>query len=70
MLRGLNLEWGSTPTGGQGYWDSSTYDPQLDDQTPLIELMARSKPTPSGGGREARRKVTRSILLESDGYPE
>jgi hypothetical protein len=43
LLRGLNLEWARTPTGGQGYWDPKTYDPQLDDQTPLIELMARSK---------------------------
>lgn len=43
LLRGLNLEWGRTPTGGQGYWDPSAYDPLLHDQTPLIELMARSK---------------------------
>ena len=47
LLRGVSLECNATPTGGQGYWDPSAYDPELDDQTPLIELMARSKQTPS-----------------------
>jgi hypothetical protein len=43
LLSGLNLEWESTPVGGQGYWNPASYDPKVDDQTPLIELMARSK---------------------------
>lgn len=43
LLRGEQLEWGDTPSGGQGAWDPSTYNPELDDQVPLIELMARSK---------------------------
>jgi hypothetical protein len=44
LLRGLKLEWGTTPAGGQGYFDRQTYDPDLDSHTPIIDLMRRSKP--------------------------
>ncbi len=44
-LRRLDLEWNDTSSGGQGYFDPAAYDPELDEHTPLIELMARSKLT-------------------------
>ncbi len=43
LLQSLNLEWKSTPIGNQGHWSPDNYDPVLDDQTPLIDLMDRPK---------------------------
>jgi hypothetical protein len=43
LLRRLELEWNDTSKGGLGYWDPLSYDPESDDQTPLIDLMNRSK---------------------------
>ncbi len=47
LLRGQNLEWNDTSVGGEGYWDPTSYNPETDDQIPLIELMARSKSMPT-----------------------
>ncbi len=43
-LRRLDLEWNDTSTGGQGYWDPDASQSELDDQTPLLDLMARPRP--------------------------
>jgi hypothetical protein len=41
LLRGLNLDWGSTSVGGHGYLNPGSYDRNVDRHTPLIELIIK-----------------------------
>jgi hypothetical protein len=43
LLESLKLEWNSTAANSEGRLDPGDYIPERDDDTPLIDLMARSR---------------------------